>query len=76
MPLYEFRNKETDEVFEKFLKMDEVESFLKNNPEYERNYSPPHMTSGRSTMKPDQGFCDLLKKIKNQNPGARINTFE
>ena len=36
MPTYEFKNTETDEVFEKFMSYDDKVKFLEDNPRFSR----------------------------------------
>lgn len=76
MPTYKFRNKETDEVFEKFMGISAREEYLKENP----NLEP--MLTGAPTLvdpvrlgikKPDSGFREVLKKIHTTTPGSQLN---
>ena len=39
MPTYEFKNTETDEVFEKFMSYDDKVKFLEDNPHIKTYYS-------------------------------------
>jgi hypothetical protein len=79
MPTYSFRNKETHEVFEKFMKMSEKEQYLISNPELESILGAPAMIDQTSTLKPDNGFRDLLKDIRKKHnkvwTPSTINTF-
>lgn len=78
MPTYAFRNKETGEVLEQFMKMDAREQFLKDNPHLESTVTVP-LGLVRVTGKPDDGFRDILRNIKKKaNKGisrSTINTF-
>jgi len=76
MPLYEFRNKETGEVVEKFMTMSSREEYLKENPNMET------VISGGShfidpvrlgVRKPDQGFKEVLQRIHEKTPGSQLN---
>lgn len=76
MPLYEFRNKETGEVVEKFMGIQARLDFLEANP----NMEP--LISGGSTFidpvrlgvrKPDQGFKEVLQRIHEKTPGSQLD---
>jgi hypothetical protein len=46
MPVYEFKNSETNEIVEKILRISEYDQFVKDNPELVRHYSTaPSLTS-------------------------------
>ena len=79
MPTYSFRNKETQEVFDKFMKMSEKEQYLIGNPELESIIGAPAMIDQTSTLKPDNGFRDLLKDMRKKHnkvwTPSTINTF-
>ena len=76
MPLYEFRNKETGEVIEKFMSVSSREEFLKENPNVE-----PVISGGNAFIdpvrlgvrKPDQGFKEVLQRIHEKTPGSQLN---
>lgn len=77
MPTYLFQDTTTGEEIEIIMSISERDEFVKNNP---------HMTQlvngfpglgdpvklGRK--KPDDGFRDLLKRVKKRNRGSTINT--
>ena len=46
MPLYDFQDTETGEVFELQLKLSEREEFLKANPNVKQLLSAPRIVSG------------------------------
>jgi hypothetical protein len=80
MPTYSFRDKNTDEVFDKFMKMSEKDQYLSDNPQFESVLTAAGV--GReltSKMKPDQGFRDVLREIKKKTnkvwTPSTINTF-
>ena len=74
MPIYEFRFKETDEVFEEFFTYEEKKRFLEDNTDIEEIIGAPHLISGISgvTHKTDSGFNDLLNRIGNANPHSPL----
>ena len=77
MPVYEFRNKETQEVSEVVLKISEYDNYLSENPQLERYYSTaPGLTSGHKTARQLAGteWNDHLKRIKKSS--GRDNTIK
>lgn len=79
MPTYSFINTETDEEFTEFMSMSEKENYLKENPHIKQTLltAPPVCDPTRIgvTSKPDNGFRDVLKKIKSSHYKSNINTF-
>lgn len=79
MPMYSFQNKNTKEVFEKFMSINEVSKYLEENPNIKQMVSSPPISSGRGMGKPDESFRDLLKDMKKKHSqgmsGSTINTF-
>jgi len=76
MPLYEFRNKETGEVFEKMMSISSKEDYLKENPNIESviTSAPPTIDSVRlGVRKTDQGFKEVLQRIHEKTPGSQLN---
>ena len=66
MPTYEFKNTETDEVFEKFMKYEDKEKYLEDNPHITTYYSKgPNIDydGGGSILKKSKGGS-LMKKSK------------
>lgn len=75
MPTYKIRNKDTSEVFETVMKISELDQYKSDHPEMEiLPYGNDNTISGRE-MKPDQGFRDLLGRMKKNNPRSNINDF-
>jgi hypothetical protein len=74
MPIYEFRLKETGEVFEEFFNYQQKIEFLEDNPDIEEIIGAPHLISGIAgvTHKTDSGFNDLLNRIGNANPHSPL----
>lgn len=73
MPIYEFRNTETDEVFDVSLRISEYDQYIKENPNLVRHYSKaPGLTSGNKspmTMagKDWEGHLNRIKKGSGRN---------
>lgn len=78
MPFYLFKNKKTEEITEKFLKISELDQYRSDNPDLETIPQAPGLSDpvrlGR--LKPSDGFRDVLGKIKSGSPGSTINTFK
>jgi hypothetical protein len=64
MPSYDFRNKDTGEVFGRFMKIAEKEQYLIDNPNIEQALlSAPAFTGDHVVIKKDTGFKEVLQKI-------------
>jgi hypothetical protein len=77
MPTYTFVDKNTGEETEHFMSLSEREDFLLANPHLETIIKKVNIvTSAMSgSNKPDDGFRDVLKRIKKGSPRSNINTF-
>lgn len=78
MPTYRFRDKNTDEVFEKFMSISERDAYVKENDHLEQvpNAGFAYVDTVKlGRTKPADGFKDLLKQIKKNNIRSNINTF-
>jgi hypothetical protein len=68
MPIYEFRNTETDELLDVSLKISEYDQYIKDNPKLVRHYSKaPGLTSGTKSAltvagKEWEGHLNRIKK--------------
>jgi len=54
MPTYQFQDKHTGEVFEQFMKISELDDFLKNHPDLNQIVTAPAVTGtmGKNTPQP------------------------
>lgn len=74
MPTYEFRNKETGEVTEVFMKMSAKDQYLLDNPHLEQILTQaPAFTGDHVSIKKDSGFKEVLQKIHEKTPGSQLN---
>lgn len=75
MPTYTFRNKETGEVFDQFMKIGEREYFLTTNPNLEVVIGTPVVIDPTrlGTLKHDAGFKEVLQKIHEKTPGSVLD---
>ncbi|MCX6783258.1 MAG: hypothetical protein NTZ20_04730 [Candidatus Levybacteria bacterium] len=79
MPNYNFKNVSTGEEYTEFMAMEEKDKFLIENPDVTQMLSEPAAFGDSIKMglrKPDNGFRDILKRVKSHHPlGRGINTF-
>lgn len=65
MPTYSFRNNDTDEEFDKFLSMAELDEFLIINPHIEQIPTQLNIVGGVDGIrKPADSFRDIIKEMK------------
>lgn len=77
MPIYELRDKNTGEIFEKLMSISAYEQYLKENPHIERYFSTMHFMDevaiGRK--RPPEDFQKyVIERIKKNNPGHKIES--
>ena len=82
MPSYDFRNKETNEIFEKKMSYRDLDQFLIDNPNFERYHTPENIPVlgdgmrmnvpgiGQPRMDFEQG---VIQRIKDNVPGNTLN---
>lgn len=77
MPTYRFLNNDTGEEFEDFMSIADMQKYLSENKHITQIIgAPPLVDPTRLGMKkPDNGFRDVLKKIKSKHRGSNINTW-
>ena len=80
MPTYTFRNTETGEVYDAFMKISERDLYLTEHPEIEPVPTSALLHSGTGLgKKPAAGFRDRLKQIKDYHSRgvtkSTINTW-
>lgn len=76
MPLYEFKNKETGEIIEKFMGISAREDYMNQNPNME-----PMISGGNPLIdpvrlgirRPDSGFKEVLQRIHEKTAGSTLN---
>ena len=65
MPIYTFRNRDTDEVFDKFMSIAAREQYLTDNTNLDTVIGATGIVHERGTnLKVDDGFREVLSKIK------------
>lgn len=73
MAIYEFKNTETDEVYEKQMSIADMEQYLKDNPTHIRHHSGAASMGDPVRLgvkKQSDGFREVLQKISEKTPGA------
>jgi hypothetical protein len=77
MPLYDFRNKDTGEVFEKMMSISAKEEYLKENPNIEAMLGMNALIDPvrLGLRRPDQGFKEVLQRIDEKTAGSRLKDF-
>lgn len=74
MPTYDFRNKDTGEVFEKIMKIAEKEQYLLDNPHLEQTITTaPAFAGDHIIVKKDTGFKEVLQRVHEKTPGSQLN---
>ena len=74
MPTYEFKNKDTDEVFEKIMSYDDKVKFLEENPNIQSYYSTLNIDydGGSSVLsKAGSGWKEVQDRIKSGMPPSQ-----
>lgn len=75
MPLYDFKDTKTGEVFEKFMSIASKAEYLKENPHIEPLLSsiPTIDPVKLGIRKTDNGFKEVMQKIHARTPGSELN---
>ena len=78
MPTYVFKNTETGEIFEKILKMSELDNYKVQYPTHQRHYDSDNIPAFADPVrvgvrKTDSGFKEVLQKIHEKTPGSTLN---
>ena len=75
MPIYTFRNKETNEEFDENMTMSELDGYLEENPHIEQiiTYGTKIVHERGTNLKVDDGFRENISRIKET---YRINNIK
>jgi hypothetical protein len=71
MPTYEFKNKDTDEVFEKIMSYDSKVKYLEDNPNIQSHYTTLNIDwdGGKSVLtRAGSGWKEVQDRIKSGMP--------
>ena len=69
MPTYKFRDINTNQIYEKFMGINELDKYKNENNVEQIPFSLNYSTNPSVTNKVPDGFRDLLKTIKKINGG-------
>ncbi len=75
MPIYEFKNTDSGEVFEKNMTFSDKEQYLSENENIKSHFSkfPGLCDPVRlGITKPNEGWKEVLQKINERTPGATL----
>lgn len=79
MPTYRFLNTETNEEYDLFMSMTELDNYIRENNNVKQLLTTPTPTCDPTrvgvTTKPDSNFRDVLKNIKSKFHKSTINTY-
>jgi|TARA_B100001094_G_C17954191_1_gene682122 hypothetical protein len=72
MPTYIVTNIDTNETSEKFCSWGELETFLKENPNFKKELTTPKIISGieGKTFRVDNGFTENMQRISEAHPNS------
>lgn len=78
MPLYDFLNTDTNEIFEKKMSIADKEQYLKTNPHIQSYFGNmaglPLIDPVRlGIRKPDAGWTEVMNKIHNRTAGSQLD---
>lgn len=73
MPIYTFKDRDTDDIVEFTLRISDYDNFLTSNPNLERYIDAvPGLVSGVGGIKTDSGFKEVLSKISDAHPNSQL----
>lgn len=75
MPTYTFRDINTDEIIEAFVKLSDYENFCSNNPNLERYFdaeSTVGIIGGIGGIRNDSGWKEVLSKVAESHPNSEL----
>jgi hypothetical protein len=75
MPTYCFRDTNTHERTEKFLRIAELDQYKEDNPHLIQTPVILNAVGQIGGIKMDDGFKDLMNNIKRNTPGNSMNSF-
>lgn len=73
MPVYNFRDPDTEEVFEVMMKISELDEFKKENPSLvQMLLSAPSLVSDTGGIKNDGGWQESMQRIAEAHPASPL----
>jgi len=75
MPTYDFINKETGEIIELVMSMNDLDKYKAEHPEMERYFGNQGTSAIYGKPKMDDGFKEVMSKVQQQHPRANLSRF-
>ena len=75
MPTYDFINKETGEITEVVLSIQDLDKYKEEHPELERYFGNQTTSAVYGKPKQSDGFKSVMQKIQKAHPGANLSRF-
>ena len=72
MPVYTFYNKDTDEYYDKFMKISERETYLSDNPQVESIISAPAIVGDHVVKRMDGGMKEVFSRVAEAHPNSPL----
>ncbi len=72
MPVYTFHDKETDEYYDKFMKISERETYLNDNPQVESIISAPAIVGDHVVKRMDGGMKEVFSRVAEAHPNSPL----
>ena len=72
MPLYTFRDINTDKQFDEMMSMSAKDQYLKDNPNITQEIVKLNMISGTGGFKNDNGWKENLSRIAEAHPNSSL----
>lgn len=74
MPIYNFRDPDTDELYEVTMRISELDEFKKDNPTLiQVLLGAPGLVSGTGGIRNDEGWKENLQRIAEAHPASALN---
>lgn len=72
MPVYTFKDLETNEIFDVNIRMSDLDDYKKEYPNHERYFDEAPMLVSGTGVKSDSGFNEVLTKISEAHPESPL----
>ena len=72
MPLYDFQDDETGEIWEERMSYEDMKKLTSENPNIKLVYTTMNIVSGVGGIKNDSGFKDMLSRVADANPSSPL----
>ena len=75
MPTYDFINKKTGEITELTMSMTALDKYKEDNPDMERYFGNQATSAVYGNPKQSDGFKEVMSKVQNAHPTAKLSRF-